>query len=334
MKTIPAAIFDRIEYSFGVLKNNFKQIFLPLFLFHLVAKLGLGSVVMVLALQYIDVLALIDAPTDVFLNLWTDPKFIIIIVISMVLFLGYVLLIIPFVIATIQAIKNAYHGVNASLKDNIVYGFKTFVPILGVYWHIFAYVALIPALLFIVWGLIMIVWLSQDLQVFTRLWILLSGIAWFLFIIFSAYRWLKAAFSLYQAVENNSFDKKSFMQSVAHSDGKWWRVFGNMFLMWIILAVIASTIGFFINTAFLLWAGGFSDIVTSADQLQTGTEELNGLVQDMLTLSWLDILQSFLLLIVNVAQTVCMMVFVYIFYKRLALEDTQVTPHEKQTIEL
>lgn len=150
MKIIPAAVFDRIEYSFGLLKNNFTQIFLPLFLFYLVAKLGAGTLLTFIALQYIDIVALVDAPGDMFLNLWTDPSVIIMIVISIALFLGYVLLIIPFIIATIQAIKNAYHGVNGSLGNNLSYGFKTFFSILGVYWHIFAYVALIPALLFIV----------------------------------------------------------------------------------------------------------------------------------------------------------------------------------------
>jgi hypothetical protein len=68
----------------------------------------------------------------------------------MTLFLVYLLLYIPVFLGLIKTIQQVYNNEAVKIQKNIYYGFSRLWLSMKTYWYIFAYVALIPALIFIV----------------------------------------------------------------------------------------------------------------------------------------------------------------------------------------
>ncbi len=297
-------LLDRMEQSFFIYKKWFLELTLPFFIytfvwFYLIPVI-LISVIWPVFFSYYNNWN--DIYNYYLLYLFTLP------ILFLVIFyiFSYMFVFILTLKNIIFYFKNYENPTKNNLKQKIIDSRKSMIKILKTYWYIFAYVALIPALFFIVWWILFNATYFLELpEYFSRVWTLLM-LTWIvLFIFFSIYRWVKTTFSLYSAIKNDEYTKQNFKNSVKITDWIWWRIFWNTFISWLIiwlfLGVITNILKIFIPSWFNFYEAS--------------------LTWNFSLLSWLNFLIYWIFeSVINSISIVYLMVFVYLLYERILLE--------------
>ena len=314
---------DRVEQSIVHLKNNLIPIALPITLFNIFFLIVIPSIIsLVLPLEQLtswDISQKIPMLVALWISIWVAYLLV------------FTLLLIPVQIAMIKTIKETLAGSKSTMSQYIWYGFKNTLQAFKTYWYIFAYVYLIPALLFIVWWLVFIIatMLSSSLQSqIMMVWWIIMGISVFVTIIFTIYRWTKATFWLISAIDWESFTKDNFHTSVWVSKKKWWRVFWNLFWIWFIVGCVVNLVSFIVWMV-SIFSSDWSDMaenfwewdeVTDIEQIIAEFSEFNiwNFIWDIIATWFWSILGTLIA------------IFSYIFFIRLRSESKNVSPTEKE----
>ena len=327
MLQVKEKFFDRFDQSFKLFKSNFIVLFLPLFIYNLV------YIIIWIFLKYYLLWKIIWF-SDLSLS-WLDfftflnnSQVVFSIVIWMIFFILYLFLYIAIFLWILKTIRKILNSEEVNMLDNVKYGFSRFLLSMKTYWYIFAYVALIPALIFIVWWLLFSIWYNNN-ELSKIFWIILLLISFVLFAFFAIYRWNKARFALYSAIDKDEFNKENFNISLKNVDNNWYRVFWNIFLLWIILSFASSLIWWILNLflSIILWWTWISDSVMnninnpSYNSTDSFSILFNFLEKYFENFSFFnEILTSTLHSIINISFNVFSFVFIYILFKRLGLE--------------
>ncbi len=323
-------VLDRIEQSFEVLfrnKKSFLDIFLPYFFYKFIFVVIIGNIFYFLLMNFIDFNNLTNSSdfSWVISDLFWSVQFIIIVNIFLIFLLINLMLVIPFILATIKTIKEVYNEEDSiNYLDNVFYWFRSLWDSFRTYWYMFVYVALFPMLVLIFWWILYIIWQLKNLENILQIWIYISLFWLLLFIMFSLYRWLKTIFSITSAVNDNEYTKENFEKSIRITDNNWWRIVWNFLL----LSIIISLVFWIINS--IIWVFKFSvsdvDYMWIASWLYWGLDQnkITTIIESFTSNIWVfsikDILFEILDLFLEVIKTIFGFVFTYIFYKRLSLE--------------
>ncbi|QFR39297.1 hypothetical protein A9Q91_03610 [Candidatus Gracilibacteria bacterium 28_42_T64] len=312
MFTAKEKVLDRIEQSFVLFKNNFLELFLPIFLYNLFSVLVFGT----LGLFYV-LNKLSNISTDVspdFFTVLNNPIVVIMITFGMIIFIAYLLINITFILGLIKSIQQASKSEQVTPKENILYGFKNLFNSFKTYWYIFAYVALIPALIFIVGGILFNLGFYYDnSSLLLKIGGALMVIAGILFFFFAIVRGIKATFPLYNAVEKGDFSKENFSGALKLTKNNWWRVLGNFALVGLIIGLVTGMIS------------GVIGIITPPMNLDNikGLEDIKSIVDNFSIIG--NIISNTLKAIINNIGTVFMIIFTYVFFKRLEDENSNLS---------
>lgn len=156
---------DRMEQSFAIFKANVVPISLPFIIFNFVSIVLIPMIFVMLFLNYMTVerLELLFLDESMY---WLYNEIITIIIwaflVGIVLFIIYLLFLIPIQICTLKSIKQAINKENITPSENLSFWVYKLLSIFKTYWYIFAYVYLIPSLFFITWWVIMIIGLINS----------------------------------------------------------------------------------------------------------------------------------------------------------------------------
>lgn len=329
-------VFDRIEQSFSIFKDNFLWLFLPLFLYTTFTAVIFQNVSKYYWINFIQKIISNYDKDNLAGLLHYDSQAIIWLYVFVILFVLYLTLYIPFLIATIKWIKQAYNWEKINCKENIVYWFKNLFESFQTYWFSFAYVALIPSIIWIIWWILFIYWNYSWNSSIESSWWAISIFALVLFIFFAIYRWIKASFYMSSAIDKNEFTKDNFNFSVKVTNNNWWRIFWNFLLIWIIISMISSIL---YQIIWLNWSSfDYSSLMNiwknakPEEIMNTANQTLNSYSPTV------NLITSILENIVNTIWNVFILIFTYILFKRLEIENgAEITEKEsisKEKIEL
>ena len=300
--------FDRFKQTFIIFKNNFIQLFLPMFLYKFIAIVVLWSLIMFYFLM--NIWDISKWWTDIF-SLLFNPLFVISIILWFILMIVYLIFYIPVYLWLIKSIKQVVEWEEITTKANLIYWFNRILSSFKTYWYIFSYVALIPALLFILWWLLFNAWFYYDsYEILKDIWWLIMIISLILFVFFAIYRWVKATFPIYSAVNHDNFSKVDFLNSVNITNNSWWRVFWNTFLVWLIVWFTVSFAANLLKIFSYSWID-FNSIKSFDDLL---------LISSNFTI-YSQILSGFLNNIISTIWSVFIIVFVYLLFLRIKFES-------------
>ncbi len=284
-------VLDRFKQSLGLYGKNFVKLTLPFLIYNLLVLVVVMWVIMTVLATFTG-----GEPT-------TGMALFVLITMILVL-LVYIIFTVPVFACTLRSIKNAANGEAIDLKANFSYGMEHFWGIIKVYWLVFLYVMLIPMLI-IVAGLIM---LALNISA-GGIVIMVGGVVQLIFVI---YRGLKTTFSVYDAIDTDTYTKENFDKKLALTDGKLLRVFGNFIVYGILVSIIMWLVGMIVGG---IWYANpsitdinFQDLTSFIAYTQS-YNFLGGLVGDIVNLFF------------SAITTVFGLVFVYIFYKRLEVEQ-------------
>ncbi len=307
-----ASVFERIEQSITLFKNNFAQIFLPLFVYKFLTLWFIFYAISFFSLQKLDIEKIFNAS-----NSWGEwwpillfnNYLIYVLLIFFIFFIVYIIFVIPFFIATIKAIKNSYFEVENNLKDNINYWFSRMFQLFKTYFYIFKYVFLIPALVIIFWSTFLVLWEYQNIDFFLKIWTFTFFFWIILTITFYIYRWIEVTFSLYSAIDKDEFDKENFEDSVSLTKNNWWRIVWNILLISIIIFLFLWLI------SKILWY-----FLTKQEFWTNSIEVVKNFLIYIQTFNILDFTINLIDIFFVAVFEIFMFVFIYIFYKRIELE--------------
>jgi len=305
-------VLDRIEQTFKIFKDGVLFLIIPLFIYNFLSFfIWIVIFLYIFFWWYFDFI-LSNPDYSAISSYLSSPKFIFLIALFSFLFLLYSLLYIPFYIYTIKTIKNLYNWENIDIKSNFKYWISNFLTIMKTYWFVFSYVALLPALIFILWWWIFnisyFLWLWEDIQ---KIW-MFTMIFWSIFfLIFLIYRGLKVKFSIISAVDNDNYTKENFNHSINKTDDNWWRILWNLLIIWIIISFVTWTLS---QIFWLL----FWQSLDFWNLSQFWPENIKNLISSFSVLNY--VISSFFDLVINTSGTIFIIVFTYVFHKRLSIE--------------
>jgi len=324
-------VFDRIEQSVELFKNNFKNIFLSYFLYKFLVFL-VWSFIYYLALNIIDFDSILGDKWEWLNSIWElfwNTVFLIWVNVFIILVVINLILIVPFILAVIKTVKDSYEEKeNIDFVENIKYGFKELYNSFKTYWYIFAYIALIPAFFIILWWLFLIFGQVQNLDSILQTWLWIFWFWFILLIIFSVYRWIKSTFSIFSAVDKNEYTKENFKKSVEVTDNNWWRIVWNFFLIWILISIIWWIINSIIWVVQISTSGIFDLLnmkdLSSIQNWGFSPERIWELVKQYTWEIWSFSILWFIIdiikLIIENIFAIFTFIFTYLFYKRLEFE--------------
>jgi hypothetical protein len=337
-------VLDRIEQTFNLFKNNFIWLFLPFFLYNFISIVIIWTIsnyYMMSSFAWIQDLNWLD-----FFGFLNNSTVVIWIIIWTMLFILYLLFYVVILLWFLKSVKQAVNSEKITISDNVKYWISRFMNSMKTYWYIFAYIALIPSIIFIFWWLLFNAWYYfKDLEMLKQIWWFLMILGWLLFIVFAIYRWIKASFPIYSAVNDDNFTKENFNISLKITDNNWWRIIWNFMLLWILVSLVMSLIWGLIWIIWFLgswWSSLIDDIFSLAikwtnvwypDMNEIKTL-LNNYVNNF-SVFW-EILSNTIDNILTTISSVFVLIFTYMFFLRLQQENNSITkPSEnKQTIEL
>ena len=223
-----------------------------------------------------------------------------------------------------KSICDIMKGNSADLKENILYWFSRILKAFAVYWYTFAYVLLVPALCFIVTGILFLIGMIIHNEILQLVWGVGMGVSAVYAAIQSIYRWIKTSFCISNAVYHDDYTKENFEKSIRITDKNWWRILGNLMLvgiiggllMWLITNLIWSLS--FASTDFggiqdaLLWLWQDETINESSLQDILGQFQGNGM---------LSLITDIISQILGSIFSVFMLVFIIVFFRRLEIES-------------
>jgi hypothetical protein len=199
------------------------------------------------------------------------------------------------------------------------------------YWYIFSYIYLIPITLFIVWSILFSNFDSPwKTKILAQIGSFMIIAWWFLFIIFYIYRWFKATFALYSAVDKNDYTKINFDNSVNVTNNNWWRIVWNFLLLSLLILVISQMIWSVINLI-IPWSWNkwnllkaIWEVITGAESIKINSAEQVKTYLSEYTSNYYTLSNVILDIIKNIIQTifsVFVIIFTYLFYIRLDEES-------------
>jgi len=321
-------VLDRIEQSFDLFKSNFKALFVPLFIFQFITMVVIYNILSAILFSMFNFGWDISSSSwimDSFWKLYTDPMFILFVSISIFLVLSYLTIFVPFLVSVIRWVSLAYKWKeewnDIDMLENLKYWFINFSNSFKTYWYIFAYVALVPCLIIIVWLLYLMYWLLYDGGIIINFVWPIATIGYLLIGIFLVIRWLKSTFGLYWAIDKSEYTKENFNFTIFVTKNNWWRIVWNLFLIWFIISLVSWIFSGIIWV--ISWIGsGFS--VTDLLSIKKA-EDITALMDKMWWTTFFSILWDTLNLVITVAASVFTYIFTYILYKRLELESEEGT---------
>ncbi|NVP17369.1 hypothetical protein HUU51_01500 [Candidatus Gracilibacteria bacterium] len=317
-------VLDRIEQSFLIFKMAFVYLVLPLFVYNIVSFIFITSVIYYLIFSGV-LISLADLLSyNNFFLFFSNPKFVILSTLSLFFLLLYVLIFIPFLIYTIKTIRDFYNGeVKIDFKSNFLYATSRFFDIMKTYWYIFAYLALIPSIIFIIGGVIFNVGYFYDLQFDYKMIggaFMLTG--FLLFIVNMIYRGIKSTFALYSAIDNDLYTKEDFLKSVSITNKNWWRIFGNLVLIGLIVGLLSGIASNF----FSIFFGSFGDF-SNIDFENINTVAIQSFIDQFSFFNYF--VSGFFENLIKTIGSVFIYIFIYVFYKRLVFESNNISNIEE-----
>lgn len=253
----------------------------------------------------------------------------ILIIVGMIGFILYLLLYIPFLLGVIKSIDQAYKWEEVTYKQNVWYWFIKLGWALKTYWYIFAYIALTPALLFIIgWFLVIgayYFWLPEIIKVIGFImWIFAAILFWY----FMIYRGTKAKFALYNAVNKNEYTQENFDYSIDITINNWWRIIGNFLLVWLIIGGIGSLITWVISW---FWGSSIFGSMNMSDPSNISIDDIKVILTQYIDNFSIvgSIFSSMINKIITLIGAIFIIVFTFLFFKRLEDEYNPV-----QTVEI
>lgn len=340
-------VLERIEQSFQILfkpKNLFSIVF-PIFILNFWFFLC-GTYLQNIALWW----ALDDIKSwgiESWVNLWSllsDSSIILNISIYTTLLLVYYIIFTFLYLWAVEATKNSiYETEHSDIYEYIKYGINNFWKSMYTYYYYFIYVFWGLAGVFIVAGIVMILWLQnggKDSSIFHIGAVV--GTLWFVIVwFFSFYRSLRATFFLISAVDKESYSKENFEYATTPSKGNIWRILWNFLLLsitiWLISSIFWSVTSGIVSTA-LWWAqdqAGISTLISSMaensigwNQLWENPTDMTKTIENMInsmekpTLSPLVIVNGFISEFTSSITLWMVLIFTFILFKRLE-EETQ-----------
>jgi len=319
---IRESVSDRLSDSLVFFKNNFNNLFLPFFIYNFISITIIWTI---LQYYFINSLAWINdyssLDTFSFLN---NSVVVIWIVVGTFLFILYLIAYVFVLIWLLKSIKQWINWKDINIIENLKYWFLNFWNSMKTYWYVFVYVAMIPALLFILWGVLFnLSYYLDNISFLSSLGWWLMIISAMLFVFFSIYRWTKAKFALYSAVDNEEFTRENFNNSIKYTDNNWWRIIWNYLLVWILISILWYIISA-INWLFSFSFWGWSDLVSGLTDAYYSKDYSN--IWD-LTSNYInnfsfiaEVLWNIIDTIFKTVTSVFVIIFSYIFYLRLEKE--------------
>ena len=347
MLKIKALFFDRFDQSFQLLRKNFLWFFLTIFLYNIYCFIIF--IVFIFGSLY-----LLGNIND--FSLWFVMYTIFWIWIF--LFLINILFYIVIFLWILKSVKDSVYWKKINILGNLKYWFSKFLNSMKTYWYIFVYVALIPAIIFIIWGLIFLfnmiwnnwIWAENfhpiweiweffnasnySLATNFVFWLYIMLFSVLLFIIFLVYRWTRVTFALYSATDKNSFDKKDFNYSIKITKNIWWRVFWNIFLLWLIVSIWISSIEYLVWFTIFWVSGWIWNLYNWISEVFSwwNPEGIEQTLENYMNNRsvFYDIIWNLFSIILNTIWTVFIFIFTYLFYLRIDREEKyQVQEKEK-----
>jgi len=319
-------ILDRIGQTFELFKDNFLKLLIPIFLYTFLTINLFISIFTFFLIRYSKNLSetFLDKSNIENLSFLSySPEIMIWILIWVILIILYVTFYIPFLLTTIKWIKQAYNWEEIKIKENIIYWFKNILKSFQTYWYIFAYIALIPAIIWIIWGFLAIYGLSYNEQNYILIWTVIIWLALFLFLIFSIYRWIKATFALYSAVDKEQYTKENFNNSLEITKNKWWRILWNIILTsiitWLFTWTIQKALNSLLPSSFDTSGIWLKEIMDAKETWNFEIEEIYKILDSYSPIA--NFINNSLNWILNTTITIFIMIFIYILYKRLEIEN-------------
>lgn len=307
-------VLDRIEQSFMLFKNNFVDFFMPMFLYNLIAIVVVFTIL--IWLFFWSIWSVFSWGLDSFswwidvFNFLNNPFIVISIWVWMIFFIVYLILYIPIFLWLLKTIKQSVNNEKVTSKENLFYWFSKLSDAFRTYWYIFAYVALLPSIFFILWWLLFNLWFFKWIDELKQVWGFLMILATLLFLVFIVYRWIRATFAMYWALDSELFTKENFLNTVNITVDNWWRILWNFFLVWLVVSLLSWLISKVISIFTYSWVN--LESIGSLEDLLSVASNFNVIGQ---IFSW------FFGSIINTIWTVFVIVFTYIFYLRLKDES-------------
>lgn len=333
---IQAGVLDRVETTFFLMKNNFIKMILPLFVLNFIF---FGFLYLIFINYIVQIISWFDTwnYNDLFQVLYS-PQWVLIVSILMFMWLLYAILYLPVLLTTIRIINKTFLKESVNLEENIYFWFKNILNSFTTYWLIFKYVYLIPAILFIIWGIWFNIWYLFEIE--WNLWDVFNNISigfmilWFiLFIIFSIYRGLKVTFAIHSAVSQEEFTQNNFNLSKQITDLNLLRILWNFVLVWFIVWFASWFIEgifeiFISNPVTVLW---LEELILSLENSQWNINISEVIKNSNIDISFSNInyvISTFVTQFIWVMWAVFMLVFTFVFMKRLEIESKQNTSSE------
>ncbi len=311
MLTAKAWVLDRIEQTFKTFIQNPIALITPLFAVNFVMM----TIAPIFFMQYFFT-SNIDNLNNIIQSLY------ILIVAALIYGIIYMILIIPATISTLKTSADILWRKKVSLGENIWYGFRKLWKAFSVYWYMFAYAYLVPAICFIVAWLIMIYGLYTEEPTIRVVWSILMWVAWLYALVQWVYRGLKSSFAVVAAVLHEDYSKSQFQKGILVTHNNWWRILGNFLLVWLIawlsMGLITGLLG---SISFL--SSGINDFIPTNEEVSIS--DLQNTFSAMWTFNiWAFIIDS-ITQILSTIVTAFIMVFSMIFFMRLRDEAGQKT---------
>lgn len=261
-------VFDRMGQTFDLFIKNWKIMILPLLGFKIFSYLIFSVILWFVLSHSIDIDQIMANPQQALGSLYTNTGIMVTFLIYLTLGLAFALLIVPFSVATWKIVSQYYDGKTMSAKDAIIYGFQNFFNILKVYWQLFVYVALIPALIFIVSGILLniqlIYHIHEGLLYIAGLGI---SIAVIMFIVQMIYRGLRSTFCLISATKNDDFSQSNFNRAIGVTKDNCWRILWNFLLVGFLIGAILGVFNTVSAIADFSINSSISEVVESISQV-------------------------------------------------------------------
>lgn len=317
-------VLDRIEQSFTIFFKKPLQIILPMLIFHAVMLIVVPEIWKLLF-------------SWILMEQKSISGMITFLVSTAILYaLVYLICILPITYATIKTICKTIRWENINTETNIKEGFSYIGKIFRVYWFIFAYAYLMPALCFIAGGFILLWGMLWDIEIVRNIWIILMWFSTIYALVQGVYRWIKTSFALPSAIYQQNYEKNNFHLSVSITDGKWWRILWNYLLVGIIWWLMVGLISGLTSSLSMLWTS-YTDIIASfsQDTESINLENIQNMLKDMTWFNIFTFIANILNTILDTLLAVFVMIFSVVFYLRLRDEhNSEETPdsYSKETL--
>ena len=308
-------VLDRTQQSAWIFIKNFLKLVLPFIGYQVLfiwILLSLLLAYMISSLSWFIETMEIFSMEDLLYN----PVAVYFVFLGIFFIFIYLIGLIPVILWTIKSIRQATCNQKVTPVENIKWWIKNIFESFKTYWYIFSYVYLIPAVIFIMWGLLYIGTIWMENEIFWTIGLIFMMIGFLVFIVFAIYRGLKTSFSIFSAVDKESFTKENFTQSIVITKNNWWRIWWNFLLIGLIIWLITW---FFWALADLLTTNkfNFEDLIYSSKWDLSWSEVSNILTKfDLVE----EIINSVIKAVLTHSANIFIFVFTYIFMLRLQEE--------------